>query len=475
MIHRNRQVIRRAVWTYPHFLIRISEQMMRPPKLFSSKHDIAVVGLYRSGKTVFITSLINHLMHHRPDELKLGDGSIKITFDEELPPQNGFSRFPYEEFRYENNGNWPKKTKATFQYRCSFFRSDWGWSKGELSLVDIPGERLSDIAIAKLSYGQWSDRLLQKVFQDGHYRDAAQSYQQLASDQSATEQSVVASYRELLAELYRSFRPIISPSTFLLTADGKFNGTSIIKGDHASAYCGLSADSQFAPLPQSIRHSKPELSKLFASRYADYRKNLAGPLVKSLSRCNEMVVLLDVTTLLAANTGMYNGNRALLELLFEILSPGRGLLGIGLDLLRKSLGGRIGRRGISKIAVVATKADKVHDSQRDKLVDLAKDMSGGIVERQKQRTSNLECRYFACAAVKSTFSQVDGTLRGNLLGDDGPVEYPVSDLPSRWPGKWEQGEFVFPDVAPLFPENAALAPDHLGMDHIIDFLVKSQV
>ncbi|MBX3422258.1 MAG: YcjX family protein [Pirellulaceae bacterium] len=472
---RNRQVIRTVAWTFRHFLIQTSEQMMRPPKIFSSKHNIAVVGLYRSGKTVFITSLINHLMHHRRDELKIGDGSIKITFDEELPTQNGFARFPYQVFRYGNNGRWPTKTKATFQYRCTFFRSDWGWIKGELSLVDIPGERLSDIAIAKLSFDQWSDRLLQKVFQDSHYRDAAQTYQQLASDLSATEESVVASYRELLAKLYRSFRPIISPSTFLLTAEGQFNGTSIMGGDHSSAFCGLSADLQFAPLPQSIRQSNPELSKIFANRYADYRKKLAAPLVKSLSRCNEMVVLLDVTTLLAANTGMYNGNRALLELLFEILSPGKGLLGTSLDLLRMSLGGRIGRRGISKIAMVATKADKVHDSQRDKLVDLARDMSEGIVERQRQRTNNLDCRYFACAAVKSTFSQANGTLRGNLLGDDGPVEYAVSGLPSRWPGKWNQGEFVFPDVAPLFPENAALAPDHLGMDHIIDFLMKSQV
>lgn len=448
---------------------------MRPPKIFSSKHNIAVVGLYRSGKTVFITSLINHLMHHRPDELKLGDGSTKITFDEELPPQNGFGRFPYEEFRYENNGRWPSKTKATFQYRCSFFRSDWGWSKGELSLVDIPGERLSDVAIAKLSYDQWSDRLLQKVFQDSHYRDAAQHYQEGASDHAATEASVVASYRELLAVLYRSFRPIISPSTFLLTAEGKFNGTAIMRGDHSSAFCGLSAEEQFAPLPESIRQANPELSKVFASRYADYRKKLAKPLLKSLSRCNEMAILLDVTTLLAANTGMYNGNRALLELLFEILSPGKGLLGMGLDLFRKSLGGKIGRRGISKIALVATKADKVHDSQRDKLLDLARDMSDGIIERQRQRTNNLDCRYFACAAVKSTFSQSDGHLRGRLIDDDGPVEYSVSGLPSRWPGKWKQGDFVFPDVAPLFPENAALAPDHLGMDHIIDFLLKSQV
>ena len=448
---------------------------MRPPKIFSSKHNIAVVGLYRSGKTVFITSLINHLMHHRPDELKLGNGKSRITFDEELRLQNGFARFPYEEFRCENKGSWPSKTKATFQYRCSFFRSDWGWSKGQLSIIDIPGERLSDVAIAKLSYAQWSDTLLQKIFQDSHYRDAARTYQAKASDESTDEESVIDSYRALLAELYRSFRPIISPSTFLVTVAGDFNGTAIMRYDHSSAYCGISPTEQFAPLSIKTRQAKPELTKTFASRYADYRKAVASPLVKSLSRCNEMVILLDVTTLLAANTGMFNGNRALLEQLFQILSPGKGFFGTSLDLFRKGFGGKIGRQGISRIALVATKADKVHDSQRDKLTDLARDMAEVIVERQRQRTSNLECNYFSCAAVKSTFSQAKGQLRGHLIGGKTPTEYSASELPSQWPGQWKQGDYIFPDVAPLFPENSALAPDHIGMDHIMDFLLQSQV
>ena len=125
--------------------------------------------------------------------------------------------------------------------------------------------------------------------------------------------------------------------------------------------------------------------------------------------------------------------------------------------------------------MVATKADKVHDSQRGRLEDLARDMAEGIVDRQLQRTSNLECKYFICAAVKSTFSQADMQLRGHLVGDEDPTEYCVSELPSKWPGKWKEGDFVFPDVAPLFPENATLAPDHIGMDHIMDFLLESQM
>lgn len=448
---------------------------MRPPKIFSSKHNIAVVGLYRSGKTVFITSFINHLLHHRPDELKLGDGGVAITFDEELPPVNGFDRFPYEAFRCESNGRWPLKTKTLYQYRCSFFRNDWAWTKGQLALVDIPGERLSDIPMAKLSFGQWSDLLLQRVFQDGHYRDATRSYLATFDDLKTEECKVISAYRELLCELYKTFRPVITPSAFLLTPDGTFNGPDLFRGDSSNAYCGLSESEQFAPLPIEVQEKEPELTKTFAKRYEAYRRQIAKPLTKTLSRCNELVILVDVTTLLAANTGMYNGNRSLVELLFQILSPGKGFFGVSLDLLRKSFGGHLSGRGICKIAITATKADKVHDSQRDKLSSLVREMTEGIVKRFQLKSMNLDCRFFTCSAVKSTNSKPNGELRGRLLGDEDYSEYSASELPSTWPGKWSQGEFLFPDVAPQFPENIALPPDHLGMDDVVDFLLNSQI
>ena len=65
-------------------------------KLFSSHHNIAVVGLNNSGKTTFVTSFINHILNHDPSKLKLGKGDVHLAFDEELlPPYTGLERFPY--------------------------------------------------------------------------------------------------------------------------------------------------------------------------------------------------------------------------------------------------------------------------------------------------------------------------------------------------------------------------------------------
>lgn len=36
---------------------------------------VGVIGMYQSGKTVLLTSLINHLLNHDPDRLPLGTDS----------------------------------------------------------------------------------------------------------------------------------------------------------------------------------------------------------------------------------------------------------------------------------------------------------------------------------------------------------------------------------------------------------------
>ena len=55
---------------------------------------IGVIGLQGSGKTVLLTSLINHLMHHDPRRFPLGDGNVEVThFVQELPDP-GWDQFP---------------------------------------------------------------------------------------------------------------------------------------------------------------------------------------------------------------------------------------------------------------------------------------------------------------------------------------------------------------------------------------------
>src|SRR5690554_7876476 len=82
---------------------------MKLPKFRLRRQRVGVVGLYRSGKTVFLTSLINHLQNHNPHHFRLGRGDVKLTYSGNLKPSR-FAEFPYLQYRNQlvNAKEWPR-------------------------------------------------------------------------------------------------------------------------------------------------------------------------------------------------------------------------------------------------------------------------------------------------------------------------------------------------------------------------------
>ena len=72
-------------------------------KMRTSEHRVAVVSLAAAGKTVFITSLIDHLWNHDPAEFPLGNDAVrnpvKIVRFRQLPPEPGRRPVEYKENR----------------------------------------------------------------------------------------------------------------------------------------------------------------------------------------------------------------------------------------------------------------------------------------------------------------------------------------------------------------------------------------
>lgn len=451
-------------------------------KWYRRAYRIAVLGSFQAGKTVFTTALLNHLKHHDPNLLKVGSAQqrepISIIFDTELPPdatRMGINRFPYEDYRAMAAKKWPRKTMATSQYRCSFFRSDWFWTAGEVLIVDVPGERYADIPMAKKTFAEWSDWLFDTVFPTKDNRSQTERYVELfESEPPPSNEEILNAYKDTLTKLYQTFRPFVTPSAFLLAEDGNFSGTEIFKdGNHAGAFTGVSEELQFAPLPPGMKKDAPELYATFETAFETYKSRIVFPLCEILTTVNELVVLVDITTLLAANTAMKNGNRILLEEIIEVLSPGCSTWGaIGNTLLSYLSGGHFDGSGIERIAIVASKADKVLPCDSDKLLGLLKSMVSSIFERHRHRASTLEVGYFAAAATKSArnVAKSETQKRGVLEGDTEETVYKTSHLPERWPAQWCEGEYWFPNVRPRFPDDDQQAPDHVGMEQIFNFL-----
>lgn len=449
-------------------------------RLFQFNKRIGVVGLYRSGKTVFMTSLINHLSRHDPLRFPLGKGDVTIGNFKPRGAQNGWREFDYNRYRsmLHSQHLWPDKSLYGQQYNCSFSRSDWPHTTINLSLVDLAGERMADMGMARYGYEEWSDLIFGLMANGSEYQPHVREFVQLfdqAHEQKNDEEQILHEYRRALARCCLAYLPVISPSSLLIDSGGRYVAERQVEDIAAKRVVGLDAERQFAPLPASFRQDNPNLTRRFAAHYREYRDQLVMPLAKWLGNCHELVVLLDLSSLLAGGLGAYHGAQLLVEELLDWVDPGRSFLGSFASLLVKPLsGGRINLPGVTRIAFVAAKADKVHASDRNNLMNLLRDMvsakTAGLQEDLK-----LKVEYFICASVKSTASRPDGSLEGvpaYVEGGESKLSvFKPSRLPARWPDDWPAGEYNFPDVLPQMPARRDLAPTHIGLNSVAEFIL----
>ena len=143
--------------------------------------NLAVTGLSRAGKTVFITSLVHNLLSalHQPYRMPffkvVGEGRLvaaRLASDK----TNRLPRFPYErniEHMAASPANWPARTTDISEIEIDirfvpagalgvvlrWFGS--GTATLKLKIIDYPGEWLLDLPLLDQSYADWSRATLQ--------------------------------------------------------------------------------------------------------------------------------------------------------------------------------------------------------------------------------------------------------------------------------------------------------------------------
>src|SRR5690606_7783588 len=137
----------------------------RDTGLVSPSCRLGVSGLSRAGKTVFITALVDNLLHggRLPLFEAQKSGRISRAFLEEQP-DDAVPRFQYEDHieALVEQRTWPDSTRAISELRLTIeFESASGWnrlfSSGRLSvdIVDYPGEWLLDLPLLGKSYAEF--------------------------------------------------------------------------------------------------------------------------------------------------------------------------------------------------------------------------------------------------------------------------------------------------------------------------------
>jgi predicted YcjX-like family ATPase len=470
---------------------------LRPKLPLVKRRRIAVVGIFSSGKTVFLTSLINHLTNHSPDTFELsGPRTARIKHFRELPAggsargRNGdVAAFPFAEYRQHliDEQTWPRKTFDVRHYRCRFQRTDTR-DRYEVDFIDFPGERIADGAIHQAeSFAAWSDAMFQRwSAADRQYRQHLADYTTLLergsdvaagapAEDGAVERQVIAAYKLAACRLLLAYKPLISPASFLLAlkaaADPAARPTAEQLAAIPTAYLGVDAESQFAPLTAAARARWPELAARFAERFARYKREAVTPLVEELVEVDRLIVLVDIPMILNAGPGLLNDCHAMLGELFRAIRPEGWLM--------RWLG--LARRAPKKIAFVANKADLVVDEDRDNLKELLRELC-----HEYENSVHAEIGYFCVSPIRSTQNSLrrSDTEAGWLVGrplrgeaaqampaSASDHEFRVSRVPPRWPADWQSGDFRFPAVHPKVSKAVFQPPAQLNMPQLFEFIV----
>ena len=432
----------------------ISDQVT---SIFSdSTIKIAITGLSRSGKTVFITSLIDQLLYQNR---LLSVTSSHSTFKMQIkPPLHNARRFDYYTFieKLKHKQEWPSGTDAIshtlleFESKSRF--SFVGNKRFTIELIDYPGEWLLDLTLLKLSFEEWSLQSLAWLKEI----DEPLATKYLKSVNSLSGESRGKVYEEQLHEEYKALVIQLKKENYSQITPGRFIMPSDLANDPLLV---------FAP----INGASPSLVKVFKKRYERYVEEVVkGIHLEHFKGFERQVVLIDVIESLQngykCHKDMKSGMKSMLELY---------------DHNNKNFLAQWFSPSIKKVLFVATKADQVAASQHANFKELLEDMVEEL--RREMDISHIETTTQIVSSLKSTVTiekKYDGRqlsfVRG-LLEEDGELHdlYP-GEMPSQFPSKenWQSENYAYKSFLPpkhSYAEGEAL--EHINMDKVVEKLL----
>ena len=222
---------------------------------------LGVTGLSRSGKTVFVTALVNNLLAQArlPVLAASAEGRIaKAQLDPQ--PDDAVPRFPYEEHLAALSGpgrHWPESTRRISQLRVSIaYDRAARWNPGparlDLDIVDYPGEWLLDLTLLDKSYARWSQETIEasRAPARGALAGAWLAHLDGLDPQAPFDEDVARAAATLFTEYLRGARAdayalsTLPPGRFLMPGD--------LEGSPALTFAPLAVEDSVEPAAGSL-------------------------------------------------------------------------------------------------------------------------------------------------------------------------------------------------------------------------------
>lgn len=484
----------RDVWDYGD--AAVNETLVR----------VAVTGLSRAGKTVFITSLVQNLLALGQGRdtlprltrlLRTADGGSRLRGVRVVPPGAGdLAVFDYPEKLAELAGEtpaWPVPTGGLaflgldlLLERPGGFARRFGLRRVRLELMDYPGEWLLDLPLLDLGYAGWSRETLLRL-RESPRAEACAAFLSLLPDLDPAAPADHA----LLRRAHRFYRE------GLMACRTRFGLRFLQPGRFVCPGPGAEAPLLwFAPLEDvPDRPARGSAAALMEERFEAYKADMRARFFDThFADFDRQVVLVDVLGALHAGRVAFEDTERAIAAIDGCLSYGsnwlsRSVQKVGVPLLvhgvrlafplhtrwvrpEQAIGALQGRR-IEKVAFVATKADHVPGLRRENLRNLLR----AIVEGEGRDAPPVACGFHAAASVLATVDgkgQRDGraveVVRGVLAGQGELRPYDPGEVPSARPPEsfWSDRYFELPDFVPprIDPRGETGIP-HLGLDAVL--------
>ena len=476
---------------FDHLGARISEWLPDVPDLADlakgSSISLAVTGLSRAGKTVFITSLVHNLLSalHQPHRMPL----LTVIRDRRLIAarlsgggSSSIKRFPYErniEHMAATPADWPAPTADISEIEIDvrfvpagavgfvLSRIGDGVATLKLKIIDYPGEWLLDLPLLTQSYIDWSRSTLM-LCRHGPRAATARDFLSFLSDHPhdgmASDDDAMRAH-----ELYRQhLRDARQQHGLSFLQPGRFlNPTST--GEHSYM--------RFAPLDMPDRivsTTKGTLAWLMEQRFEAYKTEVVMPFyMQHFRNYSRQVVLVDVLGALLAGREVFEDTRHAIDAILESFRYGHS--GIIRRLLRNAR--------IEKVLFAATKADHVPEVQRDHLAALLRNMVA--VSSLGVTNSSAKTDVIALASVISTeedIEEIDGhqvqVVVGKPVGSDTRAKFFVGNVPARPPraGSWGKPFLNIPLFEPpIIDVTPTDGIPHINLDLALEYLIGDQL
>jgi len=361
---------------------------------------LAVTGLSRAGKTVFLTSLIANLLaagrgaRTLPALGEATGGRIRrvaiVPAGTETVPR--FDPEAHLGALAADPPRWPERTEdfSTLSLAIDVERrTSLGGLLPErrltLDLLDYPGEWLLDLPMLGQSYAAWSAETLARL-RHGSRAQAAAPFLAFLDGLPATRPPRMRSP----GAATRSIATPCAPAATSMGCASSSPAASSTRGPRRGAAPVV------LPLPQSASGGLASLcARRFQAYLDDQRSTFLDPF---FTRFHRQVVLVDVL-------GALHGGQEAFEDTADALHAIAGAIS-GANWLERLLGA-----APSRVAFAATKADHVPSRARDALAALVEHISLGA--RGRAERSGAAISFHAIAAIRCTEDAV-ATLQGQI-------------------------------------------------------------